>query len=59
MDKEKDQAKRNEALSINEYVLFLLGRYEKVIESLENLADPLNAISQSQNLLIQAYMASG
>ena len=59
MDKEKDQAKRNEALSINAYVLFLLGHYEKVIESLENLADPMNAVSVSQNLLIQAYMASG
>ena len=59
MDKEKDQGKRNEALTIYAYILFMLGSYDKVIEVLKDFADPMSVIPQSQNLLIQSYMAKG
>lgn len=59
MDKEKDQAKCNEALAIYAYTMFLLGNFETVVEVLEDLADPLSPIAQSQNLLIQAHMEKG
>ena len=59
MNKGKDTGKRNQALVVNAYVLLMMGKFDKVIEMLKEFADPMGVISQSQNLLIQAYMAKG
>lgn len=59
MYKGKDSGKYNQALTVYAYVLLMKGSFDKVIEVLKDFADPMGVISQSQNLLIQAYMAKG
>lgn len=59
VDKEKDQAICNDAITLKAQILLMLGRYEEVVDSLKVIADPLNLSAQSENILIQAYQAKG
>lgn len=59
VEKEKDPAICNEATMCNAQSLLILGRYEEVVDVLEKISDPLNGISESKNILIQAYQALG